>query len=370
MASQAVPLTRPVAHPARGRAMSPQGPSRAQATRPRVLHPPGAASQAGLVPPPPHLPPFWDHGWWVQALRETHWPTPDLYRLAVAAQDMHRPYVAVFVYHQVCPPNWPLRNGPDYITPQRLAQEFAFFDAHHIRTLTPEAFLGFLQGRANVPSGSVFLTFDNGLEGVYRYAFPLAVRYRVHITTFIIGDRTRATWRPGDRFLSWGQIETMAKSGYVGIESETYDLHTYVTVAPHVFAPAVLREWETYPRGHEEPLRAYVARLREAFVAQRLAFWRHLHRVPTLLVWPFSTYNQVAQLEAKAAGYQAAFAVYPGVITSGDSLDRFALPRNPATFMWDDVPAEYSMLQAEYGGSAAAVAAIRTSSVHGDTDRT
>lgn len=292
---------------------------------------------------PPRLGSFADRRWWSAALAVRHWPGRAGFTLALDLRG--RPAVAVFVYHQVAPARWPLRNGPDFITPARLAAEFAFFRAHHVATLTPAQFVAFLDGRGRVAPGSVFLTFDNGLEGVYRYAYPLARRDRMHITVFLIGARVHDRWRGGDKFLAWDQVRRMVRSGLVGVESETYDLHTIETIARDRFGPAVERRWETYPHGHEEALGAYARRLRYAFTEQRAVFWRHLHTTPTLLVWPFSTYNQVAEREAQAAGYVAAFAVYPGVVTPGARPDRFALPRNPATFMWDDVPAEYGALR-------------------------
>jgi hypothetical protein len=322
------------------------GPGIGARARPHVRSRPSATSLAGLAQslPAPRLPPYGDRVWWQAAVATQHWPDPAAFRLVL--DPGRRPSVIVFVYHQVCPANWPLRNGPDFITPARLAAEFRFFRAHHIATLTPAQFLAFLNGRRAVPPGSVFLTFDNGLEGVYRFAYPLARLYGVHITTFLIGDRVHAVWRPGEKYLGWNQVVAMAKSGYVGIESETYDLHFNETVAPRRYGPAINVQWETYPAGHYETYAAYVRRVRRAFLDQRLVFLRHLGQAPTLLVWPFSTYNRVAQLEARAAGYQAAFAVYPGLVTAGDGLDRYALPRNPATFMWDNVPEEYDDLRA------------------------
>ncbi len=328
------------------------------------------AARRSVGPPPTAAPPvaaFSDHDWWAQALAVRHWPAP--VGLSLAADSAPKDSVAVFVYHQVSPVGWPLQNGPDAITPARLATEFAFFRARHVPTLTPAQFVAFVQGRERVPRGSVFLTFDNGLEGVYRYAYPLALRYHVHITVFVIGRRLRDRWRPGDRFLAWDQVTGMAKSGLVSVESETYDLHSVETIARGRYGPYVERRWETYPLGHEEPLASYLRRLRYGFTQQRLVFWRHLHTTPTLLVWPFSTYNLVAESEARAAGYAAAFAVYPGVVTPRPGADLFALPRNPATFMWDNVPAEYDAL---YGTRPLTPArgALVAASAHGPERRT
>lgn len=299
---------------------------------------PPAPPQTELVLPSPT-----EAAWWRGATRILHHPGYQGLNLVVDPE--HRPSVIVFVYHQVCPANWPLRNGPDYITPQRLAANLAYFRSHHIPTLTAAQFLAFLHGRATVPPGSVFLTFDNGLEGVYRYAYPLAARYKEHITTFLIGDRVHTVWQAGQKYLGWNQVRTMGHSGWVGIQSETFDLHSGETIGRRRFGPAMLLQWETYPSGHWESYRNYAARVRYAFMRERALFRRHLGVAPTLLVWPFSTYTRLAELEARAAGYQAAFAVYPGLVTRGASPDIYALPRDPATFMWDNVPGEYAALR-------------------------
>jgi peptidoglycan/xylan/chitin deacetylase (PgdA/CDA1 family) len=319
----------------------------------------GSLSQHGLPPPgsaaharpsaQPVLAALSNRAWWKGALAVRHRPSP--VALSLAVDSGMKPSVAVFVYHQVAPAGWPLQNGPDSITPERLAAEFAFFRSRHVRTLTPAQFIAFIEGRGHAAPGSVLLTFDNGLEGVYRYAYPLARRFHIHFTVFLVGDRVRDVWRPGDRFLAWDQIRQMAQSGIVGVESETYDLHSLEAIAPGRHGPAVELRWQTVPSGHEEGIRSYIGRLRYAFREQRLVFLRHLHTTPSLLVWPFSTYDLAAELEARAAGYKAAFAVYPGVVTPRPGRDLFALPRNPATFMWDDVPLEYDAI---YSGSVLA----------------
>lgn len=325
---------------------------------PAHVAPARAAAAPALVRRPsraPALPSVRAAAWWRAAVATRHYPGTAGLRAALDRR--RRPGVIVFVYHQVAPTAWPLRNGPDYVTPARLARDFAFFRAHHVQTLTPAQFLAFLDGRGTVRPGAVCLTFDNGLEGVYRYAYPLARRYGVHFTTFLIGDRVHARWRPGAKYLGWNQVVAMARSGYVGIQSETYNLHTHGLVAPGRVAPALSLEWRANALAHHEPYRAYALRLRTAFMRQRALFLRHLGWAPTLLVWPFSTYNAVAVAEARAAGYRAAFAVYPGIVTPHSGPPRFALPRNPATFMWNNVPEEYADLRS--GQLTAAVPVFR-----------
>ena len=312
-----------------------------------AVHPPFATRIPLPRIPVLKLPPR-SNLFWSGAVAPEHRPPWPMYQLALARAHALRPYVLVFVFHQVCPADWSLRNGPDFITPARLAQDLAFFRSHRIATLTAEEFLSFLDGKSTVPSGSVFLAFDNGLEGVYRYAYPIVRKDHAHITLFLIGGRLRSSWWPGDRYLSWSQVRRMVRSGFVDAESETFDLHHLQRISPTMVGPAMLRTWDSYPRGHWEPMRRLEERIWQGLLKERATLRRHLGSAPTLLVWPFSTYTPLAEVEAREAGYRAAFAVYPGIVTRHDNLDRYALPRNPATYMWDNVPKEYEVLTRAY----------------------
>jgi peptidoglycan/xylan/chitin deacetylase (PgdA/CDA1 family) len=238
------------------------------------------------------------------------------------------PYVLVFVYHQVAPPDWPLKNGDVSITPAHLAADLAYLDRHHIQTLTAWQFRQYMAGRLWVRPGAVFLTFDNGLEGVYRFALPLLERYRVHATLFVVGGRTtRHTTYRERKFLSWTQLRRMIATGWVSVQSETYALHRQVKT-PLGSRPAVL----PFAGGQPETAAAYRARLAADFAAQDRAFLRNLGYRPTLLVWPFSTSTTIAQAAAAQAGIVDTFTVRAGFARPGQTQD---VPRNGASVGWE-----------------------------------
>ena len=257
-------------------------------------------------------------------------------------------YVAVFVYHQVAPPGWPLTHGPDTITPAHLRQNLVYLTRHHTATLTAAEFLAYMQGRLRVPPGSVFLTFDNGLEGVWRFAFPLLKRYAVHATVFLIGGRTLPRHVDGVEaaYLSWRQVERMAQSGLVSFESETYALHHHDQMRPGKTAPAVLPVWYGAFGSRPEAEPTYVKALSRDFMLERAAFRSHLHYAPDLLVWPFSTFTRIARRVAHAYGIQAAFVVQPGFAIPQTTLNR--IPRNDVSFMNESLPGELRALARRY----------------------
>lgn len=259
------------------------------------------------------------------------------------------PYVPVFVYHQIAPLGWPLTHGPDSVTPAKLAEALGYLARHHEPTLTPKQFLAYMQGRLRVPPGSVFLTFDNGLEGVWRFAYPLLRRYHVHATVFLIGGRTLVSHMDGVEaaYLTWPQVVRMGRSGLVSFESETFALHHRHQVRPGHSAPAVLPAYTGRDAAAPEAERAYVAGLTRDFMLERAAFRNHLHYAPDLLVWPFSTFTRIAARVAHAYGIRAAFVVQPGFAIPGTTaINR--VPRNDVSFMNESLPTEMKALSRVY----------------------
>ena len=74
----------------------------------------------------------------------------------------------------------------------------------------------FLEGRKALPKRSVVITIDDGYESVYRHAFPLLKRYGFAATLFVYTDFIGA----GDA-LSWAQLQEMAASGLVDVQSHS-----------------------------------------------------------------------------------------------------------------------------------------------------
>ena len=236
--------------------------------------------------------------------------------------------VLVYVWHQVAPPGWPLTHGPDTITPAQFAQECAWIQSHHVRTLTAGEFLAYIQGRYRPVGLKLYLTFDNGLEGVYRYAFPILRRYGVHATVFIIADRTTRDHAGGRdlAYLTWPQIHQMLRSQLVDIQAEASGLHGTIRVAGRPEPLVFLSPGES-PAG-------YARRLAADFAAQRQTFIDHLHYAPRLLVWPFSAWTPTAEAVGRASGIEVFFRVGLGFAQPGQ-VD--AVPRNSASFGWQNL---------------------------------
>lgn len=244
---------------------------------------------------------------------------------------------AVLVYHQVLPPGWRpwLR---EQVTARQFAQEMEALRRWHVDVLSLAQFAAMVQGRRPFPPRAALVTFDDGSASVYRYAYPVLVRLHLPAVVFVIvsrvrGEPVRSDW-PGN-FLSWQQLEVMARSRLVAVESHTFALHfqrrgwetdagalgwleALVGRQPTVQGPAVA----VRPRG--EPPGAFYQEVVEDLRRSRAVLARHLGIWPEALAWPYGAYTSQAVRAAREAGFRLLFTTRHGLSGPGSAQ---AIPR-------------------------------------------
>jgi peptidoglycan/xylan/chitin deacetylase (PgdA/CDA1 family) len=193
-----------------------------------------------------------------------------------------------------------------WTTPRRFAATVDRLIAEGYRFLTEAEYLECLDHPDPSCQRSVFLTFDDAYENVYRDAFPLLRERGIPFHLFVVSDFAGRpnTWdlslgRPPHRHAGWEQLSEMVAAGAtVGSHTAT---HADLT---RLDGPAV-----------EDELR----RSRDAIAAR-------LGRAPRTFSYPFGRFDRRAQDTARRVGYEAAFSLYPP--GSNARVDRYALRRN------------------------------------------
>jgi peptidoglycan/xylan/chitin deacetylase (PgdA/CDA1 family) len=96
------------------------------------------------------------------------------------------------------------------VAPERFESHLRYFRDAGYRVITLDDLLyALVQGR-ELPEKTVILTFDDGYEDNYTYAFPLLQRYEMVGHFFIITDFVNQG-RAG--YMTWPQIEEMSAAG-------------------------------------------------------------------------------------------------------------------------------------------------------------
>jgi peptidoglycan/xylan/chitin deacetylase (PgdA/CDA1 family) len=102
------------------------------------------------------------------------------------------------------------------VSPATFEAQLEWLQRNGWRVLRLAELADFLAGKAAVPAKSVVITIDDGYESVYRHAWPLLKKYGFPATLFVYSDFIGA--RDG---LSWAQLQEMASSGVMDIQSHS-----------------------------------------------------------------------------------------------------------------------------------------------------
>lgn len=211
----------------------------------------------------------------------------------------------ILMYHRVAPAS---HGGGDglRVTPERFAAQLQYLRSHGYTPVRLSDVVAYVRHQISLPPQAVTITFDDGYEDVYRYAFPLLKRYGFYATIFVVtGDVGEQNYWDQPAYAprvlaTWDELKQMADSGWVEIGSHT-------VTHPHLDACTSARvQWE--------------------LSLSRQLIWQHLGKTARYLSYPYGAVSPLVLRLARRAGYEAAVTTIQGraQALAGDPL---LLPR-------------------------------------------
>ena len=92
------------------------------------------------------------------------------------------------------------------VTPKVFEKQMSFLKRYGHKVLSLDEYIDIKKNGGKDPRGSIVITFDDGYENNYLYAFPVLKQYHYPATIFVVSDMVGK-----DRFLTWNQIKEMQK---------------------------------------------------------------------------------------------------------------------------------------------------------------
>lgn len=120
------------------------------------------------------------------------------------------------------------------ITPKRFRQDMELLRDYGYTPLLSKDLLAIRAGTEEMPDKPVMITFDDGYQSNYQYAYPILKETGMKATIAVISSNLRGTDSQGNTygpsgFLSWSECREMYESGFVDIGSHTNNLHNSST---------------------------------------------------------------------------------------------------------------------------------------------
>lgn len=124
--------------------------------------------------------------------------------------------IPVFVYHDIVNNESEIEYDYMQTTKERFEEQIKGLQDYGYHFITYDELQKYKNHEIKLSKKSCLLTFDDGFKGVYENAFPIAKKYNIPFTIFIIINNMDT---PG--YLTWNQTEEMDKSGIVTVASHS-----------------------------------------------------------------------------------------------------------------------------------------------------
>lgn len=120
--------------------------------------------------------------------------------------------VSILCYHRVgTPPTSRMT-----VSTSAFAEQLEWLARNDYRVVRLQDVAAFIEGKQALPAKSVVLTFDDGYESYYRYAYPLLKKYGYPATVFLYSDFVGAA-----DALNWVQMQEMVATGLIDIQAHS-----------------------------------------------------------------------------------------------------------------------------------------------------
>jgi peptidoglycan/xylan/chitin deacetylase (PgdA/CDA1 family) len=246
-------------------------------------------------------------------------------RRQLQAPSTYKNQVAVLMYHDVQPDS----SSTITVTPQRLDADLTLLQQEGFHIIPISQMAAFLEHRATIPEKAVVLTFDDGYEGVYRYALPVLQKHHAPATIFLIGYYIGNL--PG--YLTWPEVRQLEASGLVIVGGHTYNQHVPEPAGEsHLQEPATIGHLFNPKTGQEETEQEYEARMLSDSQLLQEAFKNELGHTTIYFAYPYGAYNATFIKILHETGFRYMFTTQTGVNSVND--DPASLFRIDAGATW------------------------------------
>lgn len=124
--------------------------------------------------------------------------------------------IPIFVYHDIVDDESKVEFDYMQTTAQTFEKQLVGLKNMGYDFITYDDLQKYMNNEKKLKKRSCIITFDDGYEGVYKNAYPIAKKYNIPITLFVITDNVGNT-----NVLTWQQAKEMQDSGIVTIASHS-----------------------------------------------------------------------------------------------------------------------------------------------------
>lgn len=212
------------------------------------------------------------------------------------AKKVRKLYLPVLMYHQISEKN--SRLGEYVITPTEFENDLKLLKSKGYTSVTVSDLINYAKKGKKMPDKPVMITFDDGFQSDYIYAYPILKEHDMKACFSIVGEFTDRYSQEGIdmnvdyAYVSWDEVKEMRNSGVGEFLSHTYDMHN-------------TRKRSGALKKKSESEEEYKKILFEDIEKINAAFKEHLGAKPDAFTCPFGCFDDSLKGYLKDSGYSA-----------------------------------------------------------------
>jgi len=228
----------------------------------------------------------------------------------------------VLIYHQV----HPTFDNAYTVTPEQLESHVVMLLEEGYTFYTLEDVERLLAGEPGMPEKGVLLTFDDGYSSFYTDVMPIAWKYQIPVTCFVVTSFLEELNPLAQPHMTANQMQDLARSPLADLAGHSHRGHRTITAADGTQQPFLTHRMRDAETGALETVEEYRARVQADF--ERNAELLRLQGVTTgarHFAFPFTARSPEAVELGQAAGFQYFYVGGEQLVTP--QTDPTAIPR-------------------------------------------
>jgi len=219
------------------------------------------------------------------------------------------------------------------ISVEDFENQIKYMKDRNYSSISLDDLINYYENGVSLPKKSVLITFDDGLEGVYKFAYPILKKYGFKAVFFVISGRVDRV----KNFVNWNELKEMVESNVFEVGSHTHDSHkTFNINGKFVSIISTKNDNEDYE--------AFKNRVIDDLTISKNEIEKNIGKEVLSFAYPYGEYSKDTIEFLKEAGFKFAFTVYKGInikSTSKFELKRYSVYRGTdikEIINWNKVP--------------------------------
>jgi peptidoglycan/xylan/chitin deacetylase (PgdA/CDA1 family) len=182
------------------------------------------------------------------------------------------------------------------------------------KIISMDDYIAYSESGKDIPDNAVLITFDDGYESFYTYAYPILKEFGMTATNFLVVGHTDLYQPQALPHISWEQIREMSADGF-DFYSHTFDAHRTGSInALGTINKPLLVERQYLPKFKRlETKNEYTKRVKSDLVLAEKRIHQEIGAQVLLLAFPFGAYNQPLLDITRDLGYIKLYTTKPGI---------------------------------------------------------